>query len=316
MSRWPIRITFLLLISSAPSVARAQCRLGQGEGECTRVVPSPLPEAGALLSTVQEAVWAGWSAAPSQVLLLSDSTQYFFPAATAGTFAWSAPRRFPARLLATFPAVNGIPTIVIGTPEATGLPRDRWILTVMHEHFHQLQYTRPDYYARLDAPGLARGDTTGMWALHFPFPYDSAPIQAAVRRWADLLHAALAGAPRDRAAGAARAREAKLALEALLAPDDRNYLDFQLWQEGVPRWIELATARAGRRAGLISDSTLAWQERRIVEALTRVDLKTQRREVVYPLGAAMAEMLEWEGQGWRREYFARMFAIGDPAAQR
>ena len=266
-------------------------------------------DAARILERVGERIWPGWSAAPSQLLLVTDSTELFLPELAAPSAKWSRKRIFPPTLQATFPAVGGVPTIVIGTPERTGLPDDRWVLTVMHEHFHQFQYSRPGYYQGLNALGLARGDTTGMWALNFPFPYDSAPIQAAVRRWADALHAALAGEPRDRANLGAQARVAKQALDALLAPDDRKYLDFQLWQEGVPRWIELASARAGHRAGLVSDSTLAWQERRIVNDLTRIDLRAQRREVVYALGAAVAELMEWEGQGWRRGYFEWMFSL-------
>ena len=184
-----------------------------------------------------------------------------------------------------------------------------WLRLVVHEHFHQLQHSHPGYYAGVNALDLARGDTTGMWALNHPFPYDSAPIQQAVTSWAGAMKAALEGPPRDRAAGGARARALKEELDRLLSEDDRKYLDFQLWQEGVPRWIELATARAGHRAGLVSDSTLAWQERRLVGALGRIDLARHRRDVVYPLGAAMAELLNWEGEGWKRTYFERMFGL-------
>jgi hypothetical protein len=275
-----------------------------------------LSNTAALLARVEEEVWTGWGSAPKQLLLVTDSLEYFLPNLGTPAPAWTRARVFDPGFLATFPAVGGIPTIVIGTPERTGLPQDRWVLTVLHEHFHQLQYSRPDYYSRLNALGLARGDTTGMWALNFSFPYDSVPIQAAVKRWAELLQAALAGPPRDRAAGAARAREAKRALDAMLAPDDRRYLDFQLWQEGVPRWIELAAARAGHHAGLIVRETLTWQEERLVQALTRIDLGMQRREVVYPLGAAVAELLEWEGSGWRRGYFERMFQLDGQEAGR
>lgn len=274
-------------------------------------VTGAIPEAFALFDKVGEEVWPGWRGAPSQLLLIGDSLEYFLRDPRSGKVTWTRPRIFPPGMQATFPAVGGVPTIVIGTVAGTGTPRDRWILTVLHEHFHQLQYSRPDYYARLNALGLARGDTTGMWALNYPFPYDSAPIQAAVKRWADLLHEELAGPSTDRACCGIRARNAKRALDDLLSPDDRRYLDFQLWQEGVPRWIELAVARAGRRAGLVTPETLAWQERRLVDDLTRVDLKRQRREVVYALGAAAAELLNMEGRGWRRGYFEQMFEV-DP----
>jgi len=270
---------------------------------------APVAEAFALFGRVGEQVWPGWGVAPSQLLLVSDSTEQFYTSPSTGVVTWSRPRRFPATLQATFPAVDGIPTIVIGTPDGTGTPRDRWRLVVLHEHFHQLQYSRPDYYQRLNALGLARGDTTGMWALNYAFPYDSAPIRAAFDRWSAALHAALAGPARDRAAGGMRAREVKRALDRLLSADDRRYLDFQLWQEGVPRWIELAIAREGFKAGVVDSAALRWQEDRLVNALTRVDLARDRRTVVYPVGAAVAELLEWEGMGWRERYFERMFVL-------
>jgi hypothetical protein len=298
VTRWPIVV--ILTLVAAPVVAQVPLPPSSAAG---------LRDAARILDQVGERIWEGWSAAPGQVLLVSDSVEFFLPTIGAAQAAWTRKRVFPPTFQATFPAVGGIPTIVIGTPEGTVTPRDRWALTVLHEHFHQLQYSRPDYYTRLNALGLARGDTTGMWALNHPFPYDSAPIQQAVRRWADLMHAALVGPPRDRAAGGVRARAAKHALDAMLAPDDRKYLDFQLWQEGVPRWIELAAAREARKDGLVGQETLAWQEARLVGDLTRIDLGRDRRVVVYALGAAMAELLEWEGQGWKRGYFERMFDL-------
>jgi hypothetical protein len=290
----------LLLLFAAPAAAQ------------TALPPTSaaaIADADRLLARVQEEVWPGWGAAPSQLLLVTDSLEYFRPDLTAGPALWTRPRIFFAGFLATFPAVNGVSTIVIGTPERTGLPRDRWTLTVLHEHFHQLQHSRPGYFAGLNALGLARGDTTGMWALNYAFPYDSAPIRQAFDRWVAEMKSALEGPPPERAGGGARARVLKEALDRLLSEDDRKYLDFQLWQEGVPRWIELEVARRGYQAGLVPIETLRWQEARLVNALGRVDLARDRREVVYPVGAAMAELLNWEGEGWKREYFESMFTL-------
>jgi hypothetical protein len=270
---------------------------------------APVVEAFILFDRIGESVWPGWGAAPTQLLLVTDSVEHFYRTPRSGEITWSRKRIFSPRFQATFPAVQFIPTIVIGTPAGTGTPADRWVLVALHEHFHQLQYSRPDYYARLNALGLARGDTTGMWALNFPFPYDSAAVQGAVRRWALAMQEALRAEGAGHEAAYVRAAELKRALDALLVPDDRTYFDFQLWQEGVPRWTELANARAGRRAGLVADSTLAWQEARLVDDLGRIDLGAQRREVVYPLGAAMAELLERRGVPWKARYFERMFVL-------
>ena len=83
-------------------------------------------------------------------------------------------RVFPPNLRACFPAVGDVSTIVIGQPAATEQSSTFWVLTVLHEHFHQLQNAQPDYYSSVDSLNLARGDSTGGWMLNFPFPYDSA----------------------------------------------------------------------------------------------------------------------------------------------
>jgi hypothetical protein len=285
---WPL----LIALGARPAVAQA-----------------PVVEAFQLFDRVGEAVWPGWGAAPSQLLLVTDSVEHFYKDPRGRAITWSRKRIFSPRFQATFPAVGGVPTIVIGTPAGTGTPADRWVLVALHEHFHQLQYSRPDYYSRLNALGLARGDTTGMWALNFPFPYDSGAVQGAVRRWAIAMQDALRARGAARAAAYTNAADLKRTLDAMLSPDDRKYLDFQLWQEGVPRWTELASARAGHRAGLVADSTLAWQEARIVDDLGRIDLGAQRREVVYPLGAAMAELMERQGVKWKERYFEQMFVL-------
>jgi hypothetical protein len=298
----PRSIVALLLLVATPAVAQTSLPASSA---------ALIADADRLLSRVQEEVWPGWRAAPSQLLLVTDSLEYFRPDLKVGPALWTRPRIFFPGFLATFPAVNGVSTIVIGTPERTRLPPDRWTLTLLHEHFHQLQHSRPGYFAGLNGLGLARGDTTGMWALNYAFPYDSLPIRAAFDRWVLALKEALEGPPPDRAAGGAHARQLKDEFDRLLSEDDRKYLDFQLWQEGVPRWIEFEVARRGFAAGLIPIETLRWQEARLTAALGRVDLARDRREVVYPVGAAMAELLNWEGEGWKRVYFERMFRLDD-----
>ncbi|HET7041725.1 MAG TPA: hypothetical protein VFI13_06890 [Gemmatimonadales bacterium] len=274
-------------------------------------VDSGVALASRLAQTSGDRLWPGWSDAPSQLLIIGDSVESFVPAFGAAV-KWTRPRVFPPAIQATFPAVDGVPTIVIGPPAASHQPVERWALTLLHEHLHQLQYSRPDYYPRLAALDLARGDSTGMWALNFPFPYDSAPVAAALQRWA----AAMASALRASAAGGRldlrEVRASRAALDALLAPDDLRYLNFQLWQEGVPRWTELAIARDGVAHGLIGAGELQWQQDRVVGGLERLDPAGDRRVIVYALGAAVAELLTREGKPWRQTYFDRMFELDSP----
>ena len=98
-------------------------------------------------------------------------------------------RMYPTAIQATFPGVNGVNTIVIGQAELTAdKTSTRWVLTVLHEHFHQLVYSQPGYCADVEKLGLAHGDKTGMWMLNYPFPYDSARVQ---EKFTAMTHALL-----------------------------------------------------------------------------------------------------------------------------
>ncbi|HEU5358555.1 MAG TPA: hypothetical protein VFU45_05530, partial [Gemmatimonadales bacterium] len=160
---------------------------------------SRIAEAFRVADGVGDRIWPGWHAVPFAILLITDSTEFlihhphptsdFTPAGTDPALGpiWVRPRRLPVTLLATAPFVGGIPTIAVGRAEAVGQSSVEWVLTLLHEHFHQLQYGQPGYYAAVAALGLAHGDSTGMWMLNYPFPYDSVPVVRAI----DSLAAAL-----------------------------------------------------------------------------------------------------------------------------
>jgi hypothetical protein len=229
------------------------------------------------------------------------------------------PRWLSPTLLATFPAVGGTSTIVVGPPERTGKSSPEWVLTLLHEHFHQWQSALPDYYARASGLGLARGDTTGRWMLDYPFPYDSVPVQRAVEALAGAIGQALAHreAPDSTAAVSLRLDRVR----RMLAADDYRYLEFQLWQEGVPRYIELAAAEAAANAGRPAEeflrqpdhepyAALAARLRRELErSLTGLSLGRDRRVAFYALGAGLAALRERSGGQWKGRYEREPFSL-------
>jgi hypothetical protein len=318
----------LLLIGSlaTPFLAYGQSTPGIAEADRVR-----LAEAYRLADRIGPEVWPGWERTPMAVLLVADSMEYLIghPRPTAEftslgrDFAlqrevFARPRRFPPNLLATFPAVGGRPTIVVGTAERTGKSSAEWVLTLMHEHFHEWQSSLPDYYPGVNGLGLARGDTTGQWMLDYPFPYDSAPVQRTMRAWAASLARALATTDAEPIEEVTREREA---LRRLLSPDDCRYLEFQLWQEGVPRYLELAAARAAASAGeppegfrrlpdYVPYADLAARLRRKLERqLAELSLGRERRVAFYSLGAALAMLLDRSSGDWQRGYRQHRFSL-------
>ncbi len=128
----------------------------------------------------------------------------------------------------------------------------------------------------------------------------------------------------------ARAKKAK-ALEAAVAARetlrgrltaaDYRYFEFQLWQEGVARFIEYAAARAAADSEQPStafrslpdyqpyDRVASAARRSLRRELEGLSLARDRRVAFYPLGAAMAALLEETRSDWRRDYADHPFAL-------
>jgi hypothetical protein len=288
--------------------------------------PEPLaPEIAALRTFAAshgEALWRGYGAAPFGVLLIRGGREIllcqpgpppgFTPEgrdAATGCDRFSRPRsRFGDGLLAAMPVFGPPSTIVMGPPEAAGLALPRWRATVLHEHFHQWQAALPDYYARVAALDLAGGDASGMWMLNFAFPYAEPRVAAAHAEAAR----ALAEAVRARGQRTFHWRfseylAARRAFAAAAGPRNWRYFEFQLWQEGIARWTELALSRASPDPAMRADGEA--REAAILAALGRPDLATEQRLAVYTMGAGEGLLLDVCRAPWRTNY-RNVLALG------
>lgn len=291
-----------------------------------------MAEAFSLMAAVQDAVWPTWSQAPSDLVLVDAEFEYLlrsrehpegFTAPKADPLL-GAPllvrkRSFPVDSLATFPAFGPTPTIVIGTAKATGKASTAWVLTVAHEHFHQLQYSDADYWRESKALGLAGDDESGMWMLNYPFPYASvSPSFASLSlELARLLEAAAPVGPEPREAFWRQYS----ALCDSLKPEHYRYLSFQLWQEGIARYVELRVAELAARehrvsndfAGLADYQTFAEAagslRRGIVHRLRTDKMDVDKRVVFYAFGAGLGLLLDQEGVDWQERYLRDKFYL-------
>ncbi len=319
----------LLVVTFLPAILQSndQPRLSDSE----RIL---LAEAFRMNEMLGDQVWSGWSEAPFAVLLVTPEYEFLIrhprPSTDFTSLGYDSllgsnvlfrKRVFAPNLLATFPAVNGLPTIVIGEPQNTDAKTPtRWLVTLLHEHFHQLQMSQPNYYTDVDSLGLARGDKTGMWMLNFPFPYDSVEVQ----RQFLLLCRSLSDALQSSGGSDFRGKvssylERKRKFREILSPDDYRYFSFQLWQEGVARYTEYRIARAGAenyrptmRFRSLKNTVSLRQEtdslrNRILTELPRLSLGELHRVAFYTIGAAEAMLLDRARPGWQRLYFTKKF---------
>ncbi len=296
-----------------------------------------LAEAFRLGERLGNRVWSTWDKAPFAVLLVTPEYEFLIrhPRPSADfTFVGNDPllksnvyvrkRTQPIHFLATFPAVGGVSTIVIGQAENTEKKTSTpWVVTVLHEHFHQLQTSQPSYYLEVEALNLSRGDQTGMWMLNFAFPYQNDRLRAHFSRLSNLLTQALqAKTKRGFSAKLGTYLGARKAFQSLLSSDDYKYFSFQVWQEGIARYTEFRIAdlaaqryQPSKEFRSLKDYTpfrevaASILNQQVLGKLPILQLEKSERLVFYPLGAAEGLLLDRANPKWKSRYFTEKFYV-------
>ncbi len=284
-----------------------------------------------LADQIQDKIWPGWSKTPAPLLLITTDTEYLthFPTPPkdfqkAGDDIYARPQQFPTNLQATFPAFGFPPVIVIGEPKSTSSQTSTpWLITVMHEHFHQLQWAQPEYLKAIADLGLSKGDATGAWMLNYPYPYDNPDLARAFEYLRDSLLNTVneVDKPKFEQLTKQYLKDRKQFFAQLL-PGDHKYFSFQLWQEGVARYTQIKAAEAAGdyqptpAFAALPDytpfSTYALTARsRTLDELKHIDITQSKREVFYSFGAAECLLLDRINPQWKDEYFQHLLTT-DP----
>lgn len=284
---------------------------------------------------LQNKLWTNWDKAPFSMLFVTDDHEFLIRHPKPSDEFYSIgyddmlkseifvrPRKFAKNFLATFPAFGAVPVIVVGKAENTSdKTSTRWVFVVLHEHFHQLQYSQPTYFADVNALNLSRGDTTGMWQINFPFPYKKTEIAEKFKELSGLLVAAYQASGKDAEKKLNDYLTARQNFAALLGEDDYRYASFQLWQEGISRYTQYRMAElAGRKIKpskafrALKDFTPFEKEadrllNMTLDEMKRLDLTTWERTVFYPFGAIEGFLLDKINPKWRERYFIDKFAL-------
>ena len=289
-----------------------------------------LAEAFRLADALNGKLWKDWDKAPFAVLLITPEYEFLIrhPAPSSDfqdlgkdslldSNVFYQRRTQPLHFLATFPFAGPIPTIVIGQAENTSAKTStKWVVTLLHEHFHQLQMSQPTYFQDVEGLDLSGGDQTGMWMLNYSFPYDSSNVKGRIDALSDILYqAVLTGRPGNYF-------KERIKLKSILSSKDYRYLSFQIWQEGISRYTEYKVAEWAAREFKPSASFASLPDytdfqsvangilhETILKKLKNVDLARDGREIFYAFGAAEGLLLDQLNPGWRDEYLTEKFYL-------
>jgi hypothetical protein len=281
-------------------------------------------------------IWNGWSEVPFAVLLVTDSTEFLIrhpkPSEDFQLLGYDSllqsniyyrKRIFSTHFLATFPAVNDMSTIVVGQPENTKKSSVAWIITLLHEHFHQLQSYQKDYYSSVNGLDLAGDDKTGMWMLNYPFPYDSGKINEAYDSLKIYLASILKSEGKeDIILTSKRYNLKKEAFKNLLNEKDYRYFSFQLWQEGIARYTELKIAKTLLDDGYIFSNSVTKLDdfvslkkfyndyyTDVMNQINNNKLSDAKRVCFYAIGAGESLLLDLVKPDWKVLYFKDKFYL-------
>jgi len=281
-----------------------------------------------------DSIWDGFNKPPFTIILVTDDYEYLinhpYPSKDfkllgddefLNAKVHFRPQQFSKSFLATFPAVNGVNCIVIGTPENTGLNSTQWIITLLHERFHQYQYTSPNYHKEALALGLSNGDESGMWQLNYPFPYEGKLVNKKYEKYTRYLVKAVENRTSknwDRVYRKLMKR--KNNFKKALSKNDYKYISFQWYQEGVARYteyafLELLQNYQPSKEVLSLNNFISFNDykdqfcNKHIANVVRLKLSEIKRVTVYDVGFAEALIVEKQNPNWKKMYLKEKFNL-------
>jgi hypothetical protein len=305
--------------------------------KCESILPVKeaylIKEAKKISQELGDKLWPGTGKIPFAIILVTNSTEFLmyhpYPSndfAPAGndtilkTPVYKRPRIYNKEWLATFPAVNGVNCIVVGTVANTGRSETDWMITLLHENFHQFVYSSPGYYDAVKKLNLSGGDETGMWMLNYPFPYDSMPVIKQYEKYSTALANAVKAVNKKTFKQQYRLfKKEKNKFKKILRPDDYSYFSFQLWQEGLAKYTEykflelLASYQMSTEilnmTGFtpIKTYTKEFYDNEL-KNLQILQLSAEKRICIYAVGFAEGLLLDVINKKWRRHYLVQKFS--------
>ena len=195
------------------------------------------------------------------------------------------------------------------------------MITLLHERFHQYQYTSPGYFKAINALDLANGDQTGMWQLNYPFPYEAVEVIEKYDIYTDALYKCVRSIDTEQWEQAKeKYLKAREQFKAVLDPADYKYISFQWYQEGIARYTEYAflekliefdvSAEIRALADFVPfDQYKESFFEKHMNSVLNLKLKEVGRITVYDVGFAEALILREVNPNWQDRYLDIKFDL-------
>jgi hypothetical protein len=307
----------LLLITSCSSFKYTNTSICPNEVNLDRI-----KEFTKLSSVVGPKLWNGWNEYEQSILFVDEEYEFLFGhkkipkefkkacyVKSIGRL-WYRKRFFDKRMEASFPVFSMVPTIVIGSVENTNSKTStEWLSILLHERFHQIQYSQPNYYKYVNdiKPSSARD---GSWMLNYQFPYSDKKLLALFKK---LGRSLLKAVDSKNESDYLEYKKIKGSISKRLKRDDLNYMNFQIWQEGIARYVEIQSLKKMSEEYFsdefkklkdfeLPQSVLSRKLKRIREKLSHLDLGKQKRGAFYALGLYEGLALDIFKSEWKERY--------------
>jgi hypothetical protein len=234
-------------------------------------------------------------------------------------------------LSASFP-IEGVPAVLLGSPEALGKSLGDWVVTAGHEMFHVFQAVNRGYEK---VAALEIGDRNdSSWHLNFPFPYSDPDVLRLIHLQGYLAWLASASTDLEDAkyniGTALEAVQVYRSRLAQLRPDEKTYQysQYQQWNEGVAAYTEYKIAESvARKDYRPTPAYAALPGFQSYEELWRRQYQSRpflakhagraakSRTAFYHLGMGKALALDKLSQTWKHRYFAPAVWLDDLLAE-
>lgn len=261
-------------------------------------------------------IWPNWLDTPKDIVIQNE--QYWIeiksrPISNTSDGLWALQfnhiniftKRSTISQVHTLVVEGKAPQIMVSQAFFEHSPRVLWLGTLAHEHFHQWQMSRPSYFDALAKLSINENYPDCQWMFDYNFPFHQDKVSQILAELGSL-HARESLEPKQKMDVILGSL---FQLKSILSSEDWDYLVFQIWQEGIARYVEYAFLNELLKKDKETESgdgSLKVQLEAYMRQMFGTPLSTDDaidRNIFYKIGLEIGLVLEQQpGLNWKEIY--------------